>query len=120
MFGRGTVGFEQQRMPQKPCCPTPFVRYAALTTSACSATHRDLAMELVLGLIPPPSPERLRRAVSSASAHALSRGVTTVGDMGRALGPQGHPSVWSDFEQVSPRTGRMGAREAGRPSEGGG
>jgi hypothetical protein len=41
------------------------------------------------------------RALLAAAAHALSQGVTTVGDMGRALGPKGHETVWSDFEEVS-------------------
>lgn len=59
-------------------------------------------MSLVLGVIPEPSPARLRRALAAAAAHALSRGVTTVGDMGRGglSGAKGEATVWSDFEQA--------------------
>jgi len=60
-------------------------------------------MTLVLGVIPDPSLGHLRRALAAATAHALSRGVTTVGDMGRGglSGAKGHADVWGDFEASS-------------------
>lgn len=70
-------------------------------------------MELVLRLVPEPSPERLRQALAAAAAHALSRGVTTVGDMGRLLGPKGYATIWSDLEEVG-ASGNMGGPERQR------
>lgn len=43
--------------------------------------------------------EELRAALQRAAAHALSRGVTTVVDMGRALFADAEAS-WRDLEQV--------------------
>ena len=66
-------------------------------------------MELVLRLVPEPTPQRLWQALAAAAAHALSRGVTTVGDMGRLLGPNGYADIWSDLEEVGAAAGHMGA-----------
>jgi predicted amidohydrolase YtcJ len=49
--------------------------------------------------IPEPSLEELRAALQRAAAYALSRGVTSVVDMGRALFADVEAS-WRDLEQV--------------------
>ncbi len=40
-------------------------------------------MTLLAAAMPEPSPAELRAALSAAARHALSRGVTTMADMGR-------------------------------------
>ena len=54
-------------------------------------------MELVSHLFSQPSVEQRMQALAAAARHALSRGVTTVGDMGRVWS---NSSRWEDFEQV--------------------
>lgn len=60
---------------------------------------RESAMPLVLQLIPEPSVAERQAALSRASQYALSRGVTTVIDMGRSpfAGPE---ASWSDLHEV--------------------
>ncbi len=54
-------------------------------------------MELIARIIPEPSAEERQFALHQAAKYALSKGVTTVGDMGRL---ERMSSVWDDFEKV--------------------
>ncbi|GAX75631.1 hypothetical protein CEUSTIGMA_g3075.t1 [Chlamydomonas eustigma] len=60
---------------------------------------RDRAIQLVLSLVPEPSVEQRQVALKVAAQYALSRGVTTVGDMGR-LSFGDTDQAWKDFEEV--------------------
>ncbi|KAL3632450.1 Protein LONG AFTER FAR-RED 3 [Castilleja foliolosa] len=60
----------------------------------------DSAMKLVMSCIPEVSVEERREALYRASDHALSRGVTTVVDVGRYF-PGASPELsWEDFTDV--------------------
>ncbi|GLI65679.1 hypothetical protein VaNZ11_009286, partial [Volvox africanus] len=60
---------------------------------------RERAMSCVEAVIPTPSVAERRAALAAASSHALSRGVTTLVDMGRYLaGDESGP--WVDMEEV--------------------
>lgn len=60
---------------------------------------RETAMRLVTSAMPPPSVERRRSAVLAAGRYALSRGITSVVDFGRApFADQG--ASWADLEEV--------------------
>ena len=60
---------------------------------------REGATRLVSRLAPPPSVEQRRAAAKAAARHLLARGVTAVGDMGRA--PFAHARAsWEDLEEA--------------------
>ncbi|GIL61849.1 hypothetical protein Vafri_16260, partial [Volvox africanus] len=60
---------------------------------------RERAMSWVEAVIPPPTVAERRAALAAASRHALSRGVTSLTDMGRYLaGDESGP--WLDLEDV--------------------
>jgi hypothetical protein len=54
-------------------------------------------MALVASVIPPPSVSERRAALAAACRHALSRGVTTLVDMGRYL-PGDERGPWLDLQ----------------------
>jgi len=56
-------------------------------------------MALITAHIPEPSVAERRAALAAAGAHLLSKGITTVGDMGRALFADVGAS-WRDLEEV--------------------
>ncbi|GIM11474.1 hypothetical protein Vretimale_14968 [Volvox reticuliferus] len=60
---------------------------------------RERAMALVEAAIPPPSVAERQAALAAASRHALSRGVTTLVDMGRYLAGDDR-GPWLDLEEV--------------------
>ncbi|KAJ4804799.1 Amidohydrolase family [Rhynchospora pubera] len=60
----------------------------------------DSAMELVLNTIPEESLEERREALFVASRHALTRGVTTVVDMGRFFTGASVENSWVDLSEV--------------------
>lgn len=71
-------------------------------------------MELVSRLFSQPSVEQRMQALAAAARHALARGVTTVGDMGRVWS---NSSRWEDLEQVWTGTDMHSACWAqGRPA----
>ncbi len=53
------------------------------TQHACAVRCREAAVGLVSRLVPEPSLGQRTAALERAARHALARGVTTVGDMGR-------------------------------------
>lgn len=64
-----------------------------------SQRFRESAIQLVTKHIPEPSLDALRAALQLAIQHALSRGVTTMVDMGRFPFSSSDPqSAWRDLE----------------------
>lgn len=66
----------------------PLSQVRAPTQQLCCVllgylSPREAAVTLLATAVPEPSPAELRAALSSAARHALSRGVTTLADMGR-------------------------------------
>lgn len=53
---------------------------------------KDMALELVAHVIPPPSAEAVDRALAAAAGHAVARGVTHITDMG------GGEASWAGLE----------------------
>lgn len=70
------------RLAPSPSCPS--------ASPAAGAADR----------IPPLSAAERRRALAAAAAHALSRGITCVHDMGRIAYMEGEEAAWSDLEEV--------------------
>ncbi|GFR47338.1 hypothetical protein Agub_g9031, partial [Astrephomene gubernaculifera] len=70
---------------------------------------RETAMRPVLAAVPPPSAAALTAALAAAARTALTRGVTTVGDMGRYLGGDDPAAPWGDLQGVL-----LPAADAGR------
>ena len=60
----------------------------------------DAAMALVGSAVPPLSVAQRREALAAAAAHALSRGITMVHDMGRVAFMAGEEAAWRDLEEV--------------------
>jgi predicted amidohydrolase YtcJ len=56
-------------------------------------------MDLVRRLIPSPSIQQRKAALAAATSYLLSRGVTSVGDMGWGVFGGGQ-DTWLDLEQV--------------------
>ncbi|KAL4419238.1 hypothetical protein ABPG77_001176 [Micractinium sp. CCAP 211/92] len=60
----------------------------------------DAAIQLVSTHIPPLSVDERRQAFEMATQHALSRGITTVHDLGRIAFMEGEEAAWEDLEGV--------------------
>ena len=60
----------------------------------------DAARQLMLPSIPEPSIEERREALLRATNYALSKGVTTVVDMGRYVPGSSTELSWEDFTGV--------------------
>ncbi|KAI8464094.1 MAG: amidohydrolase family-domain-containing protein [Monoraphidium minutum] len=68
-------------------------------TGAPTGILRETAMRLVSSVVPPPSAEKRRAAALDAARYALSRGITSVVDLGRSpFADQG--ASWADLEEV--------------------
>ncbi|KAL9233820.1 hypothetical protein vseg_008767 [Gypsophila vaccaria] len=60
----------------------------------------DAALDLMLPVVPQPSIDERREALFRASSHALTKGVTTVVDLGRYFPGTSTESSWLDFADI--------------------
>ncbi|KAK9682800.1 hypothetical protein RND81_10G097200 [Saponaria officinalis] len=60
----------------------------------------EAAMDLMIPVVPQPSVDERREALSRASTYALTKGVTTVVDVGRYFPGSSAESPWHDFTDI--------------------